>query len=559
MAAHLGAICLADRAAVPYGTPERTALEDRAVAGLMAHFQGHLYGLRLRGGAGSAESRVLLHFDETPAAEEARILACDEQHIILPGDGSQTAIHIPVHMSQGQLISPFLCQVTVHGLPPSLARQGIGHQLMSRAGYSPQEYTVEGEFMGDLPSQYASQRAAAGVGNADACLIYIRTPPGDQELLRMPKSFCIGEERVHISRPGQRGMMTHHTQPVTADSQVVTHREGPRSIRVRQRVQRAARRASAAEPSQAALTARQASAPGAAAGPLRRGTAPGAEALGSALGAADNRLAPGTAAPGLAPGAAAPTPLAIDSRGPGSCNRDTSAGSPELQALEATVANSRQSSSDRRGVGSRPSRQTAAAQQTRFTRATLPGQPEDMDCSPPTGATVLPPLQRCDSMDADHQDAQPSQPVASGAQPMDVCTAPRLCEDVRDELMHWMDAHTALSIPQRGDALARLYAAQPQDFSVRPLPQRLYAALQAIDEAETQRPQAVDPPTCRRSGSPSIPPGFEARAAARSAVTAAMTGLRRSSRVSTRPTDWWTSTQTQLSGRTASCRRPGQS
>ena len=222
------------------------------------------------------------------------------------------------------------------------------------------------------------------------------------------------------------------------------------------------------------------------------------------------------------------------------------------------MANSRQSSSDRRGVGSRPSRQTAAAQQTRFTRATLPGQPEDMDCSPPTGATVLPPLQHCDSMDADHQDAQPSQPVASGAQPMDVCAAPRLCEDVRDELMHWMDAHTALSIPQRGDALARLYAAQPQDFSVRPLPQRLYAALQAIDEAEIQRPQAVDPPTYRRSGSPSIPPGFQAGAAARVAVTAAMTGLRRSSRVSTPPTDWWTTTQTQLSGRTASCRRPGQ-
>ena len=44
---------------------------------------------------------------------------------------------------------------------------------------------------------------------------------------------------------------------------------------------------------------------------------------------------------------------------------------------------------------------------------------------------------------------------------MDVCAPPQLSEDVRDELMHWMDAHTALSIPQRGDALARLYAAQP--------------------------------------------------------------------------------------------------
>ncbi len=199
LAAHLGAIVLADGTPAAYGTQERTALEERAVAGLMARLQGHLYGLRLRGGAGSAGSRVLLHFDETPAAEEAQIQACDEQHITIPGDDSQAALHIPVHMSQGQLISPFLCQLTVYGLPPSLARQGIGHQLLSRAGYTSQECTVEGEFMGDLPTQYASQQAGTGVGNADACLIFIRPPPGDQEPLRMPRSFCIGDERVHIS------------------------------------------------------------------------------------------------------------------------------------------------------------------------------------------------------------------------------------------------------------------------------------------------------------------------------------------------------------------------
>ena len=81
LAAHLGAIVLADGIPAAYGTQERTALEERAVAGLMARFQGHLHGLRLRGGAGSADSRVLLHFDETPAAEEAQIQACDEQHI----------------------------------------------------------------------------------------------------------------------------------------------------------------------------------------------------------------------------------------------------------------------------------------------------------------------------------------------------------------------------------------------------------------------------------------------------------------------------------------------
>ena len=55
---------------------------------------------------------------------------------------------------------------------------------------------MEGGFMGDLPTQYASQEAAAGVGNAEACLMSIWPPPGDQELLCMPRSFRIGEERM---------------------------------------------------------------------------------------------------------------------------------------------------------------------------------------------------------------------------------------------------------------------------------------------------------------------------------------------------------------------------
>ena len=468
LAAHLGAIALADGTAVPYGTQERTALEARAVAGLMAHFQGQLYCLKFRGGAGSADSRVLLHFDETPAAEGAQIQACDEQLVILSGDDSQAALHIPVHMSQGQLISPFLCQLTVHGLPPCLARQGIGQQLLSSAGYSSQEYTVEGEFMGDLPTQYASQQAAAGVGNADACLIYVRPPPGDRELLRLPKSFCIGEDRIQISRPGQRGLVAPHTQPLTADSQVVTHREGPRSIRTRQREQRAARRAAAAEPRPAAPTA----------GPPRRDPPrpPPASAIGPSPAhimrhpGPGNRAAaaapipsPGTGSPGwdrpasaigpspahirrhLGPGnraaAAAPTPSPVTG-GPGPHNRDAGSGlapSPELRALEATVANSRHSSSDRRGLGSLPSRQTASAQGTRFIQAVSTAQPQDMDCFPPIGATVLPPLHHCDSMDTDDPEPQTSEPVLSGAQPMDISAPPQLSEDVRDELCTgWM-------------------------------------------------------------------------------------------------------------------------
>ena len=154
------------------------------------------------------------------------------------------------------------------------------------------------------------------------------------------------------------------------------------------------------------------------------------------------------------------------------------------------------------------------------------------------------------------------QAVISDAQPMEISARTQPTEDVRDELMHWMDSHTALSIPQRDDALARLYAAKPQDFSVLPLPQHIYAALQAINEAETQRQRVVQrshaPQTARGSLAPLIPPGFQAPVTARSAVAAAMIGIRRSGRVSTRPTAWWATSQSQPSDRSASSRRPGQ-
>ena len=131
--------------------------------------------------------------------------------------------------------------------------------------------------------------------------------------------------------------------------------------------------------------------------------------------------APGAAAPSPAPGVAAPGPPAPDSRVPGSNSRATGPRapvSPELQALEATVAGNRHSNTNRRGLGSTPGRQTASAGQTGFTRASPVAQPQDMDCSPPMGALVLPPLHQCGSMDVDDLEPQTAQPAVSGAQPI---------------------------------------------------------------------------------------------------------------------------------------------
>ena len=126
LAAHLGAIALADGIAVPYSTQERTALERRAQAFLLAHFHGHLHCIRGRGGPGTTCSRLELYFLETPEAEEAQLRACDDQILTVPAEGSQPALHIPVSLAQGQLVSPHLCQLTLHGCHPAWRARALG-------------------------------------------------------------------------------------------------------------------------------------------------------------------------------------------------------------------------------------------------------------------------------------------------------------------------------------------------------------------------------------------------------------------------------------------------
>ena len=114
-------------------------------------------------------------------------------------------------MSQGQLISPFLCQLTVHGLPPSLAKGRLGHPLLSKAGEQHRQtaalclslYVSCVDLT--LGQYWNGSRQPFGVGNADACMdLEGWPPPGDQELLRMPRSFCICERSYesNIARPG---------------------------------------------------------------------------------------------------------------------------------------------------------------------------------------------------------------------------------------------------------------------------------------------------------------------------------------------------------------------
>ena len=129
-----------------------------------------------------------------------------------------------------------------------------------------------------------------------------------------------------------------------------------------------------------------------------------------------------------------------------------------------------------------------------------------------------------------------------------------MAPDVQDELMEWMDSHTALSIQQRRAAIAQVHAQMPHLLLVQPNPQPVYAALCDIDAAETQRQiRGESQPIWQRRSSPAIPPGFELQPA-HAAVARATAGLRRSTRACRPPGAYWIA---QPSGRIASSWRPG--
>ena len=139
---------------------------------------------------------MLLHFDETPEAEEAQIQACDEQHT---GDDTQAALHIPVHMSKASSSQYMACL---------LASRGVASGSSSCPELDTHLRRVYGGG-GDLPTQYASQQAAGGVGNADACLILIWPPPGDWDLgqLGLASEYSVQPDELPQPSPA------HQMQP----------------------------------------------------------------------------------------------------------------------------------------------------------------------------------------------------------------------------------------------------------------------------------------------------------------------------------------------------------
>ncbi|KAK9915750.1 hypothetical protein WJX75_003597 [Coccomyxa subellipsoidea] len=395
-------------------------------------------------------------------------------------------------------------------------------------------YVVRGEFLGDLPGQLAV--GTHGVGNGNACLAYIQTPDDDRHLGRLPKRFFIdGDTRINITRPGQ---LRQPSQPSSFQSQRSapdpSRRSGPRPIRQRQRAAQArTRTAAAAQPTQ-------------------------------------------------------PAPSA------------------QLQLLEARVQASRAPGGNRSGLGASASI-SGARSSPRFRPAgdTQPLTP--MDCTPPRCAQILPaarqaltdmevdapppppPLpspmewetQACSvpqrelqrgsarardtdeatpmDWDLPHRD-DPPQITPRRPPPLELSGVP---DDRVEECLEWLADSAAairrlhsdapLALVSGGnapadrerrhqllcDALRRIHGADS-------LPEDSYG-LPALTPEELAQPAEVPAaPLGRQQVRPTVPPGFESRAAAgraaQRAAQVALAGLpapRRSARTRHQPTEWW--------------------
>jgi hypothetical protein len=526
---------------VPHGSPERMQLELQVTRGLFAHFAPHIGGVKQRGSPGAADSCVELWFDTVPAAAAARHAAAEDQLVRLramPGSGD---VAVPVQLTAGRFHCQHTC-IIIHGLPYEYCRTGLAQTLLDCAGCPRDTYVVRGEFLGDLPGQLAV--GTHGVGNGNACLAYIQTPDDDRHLGRLPKRFFIdGDTRINITRPGQ---LRQPSQPSSFQSQRSapdpSRRSGPRPIRQRQRAAQArTRTAAAAQPTQPAPSAQLQQLEAR----VQASRAPGGDRSG--LGASAS-ISGARSGPRFRP-AGDTQPLTPMDCTPPRCAQILPAARQALTDMEVDappppppLPSPMEWETQACSVPQRELRRGSA-------RARDTGAATPMD------------------WDLPHRD-DPPQITPRRPPPLELSGVP---DDRVEECLEWLAGHTHFSPADSAAAIRRLHSDAPlalvsggnapadrerrhqllcdalrRIHGADSLPEDSYG-LPALTPEELAQPAEVPAaPLGRQQVRPTVPPGFESRAAAaraaQRAAQVALAGLpapRRSARTRHQPTEWW--------------------
>lgn len=526
---------------VPYGSPQRVQLERQVTRALFAHFAPHVGGFKQRGSPGAVDSCLELWFDTDSDAAAVRHAAAEDQLVRLramPGSGD---VAVPVQLAAGRYHCQHTC-IIIHGLPYEYCRAGLAQTLLDCAGCPRDTYVVRGEFLGDLPGELAA--GTHGVGNGNACLAYIQTPDEDRHLSCLPKRFFIdGDTRINISRPRQ---LRQPSQPSSFQSQepapVPSRRPGPRQIRQRQRAAqvrtRAAATAQVSHPTPSAqlreLEAR-----------VQASRAPGGDRSG--LGACAP-LREARSAQRFRPAGDTQPPTPMD------CT-------PAHRAKVLPAA--RQALADMDIDAPPAPAQRPAPMEWETQEGSLPQQ-EKRRRSARTRDTGAP-----TPMDWDLPSRQdPPQPAHRRPPQLELSGVP--VERI-EECQDWVAGHTDISPEDCAAAIRRLHSANPlalviggdesADREVRhrllcdtlrdthgadSVPVDAYGLPALTVEELAQQAQVPAAPPGLQQERPTVPPGFESRAAAtraaQRAARDALAGLpapRRSARTRQQPTQWW--------------------
>jgi hypothetical protein len=110
-------------------------------------------------------------------------------------------------------------------------------------------YSVEGKFLGDLPSRIAACLAAIQVGNSDACLLFIRPLPLTPAYRGRPDTSQLARREITSQgqgSPDSYSMPSSHRILFISQRILLNHpedRRGPRAIHLRHRAAAATRAA----------------------------------------------------------------------------------------------------------------------------------------------------------------------------------------------------------------------------------------------------------------------------------------------------------------------------
>jgi len=151
--------------------------------GLQGHVRCTAPHRRTRGGT---PDQLLVFHDRDDAADARRALL-EEGLVGVQLGGREVRVGVQACLPH---LDPDTTVITIYRLGFEYAREGVVEAILAAAGYGPESASVQAAFIGDLPASCIPWAGGPSpIGRADVIIAYVRAPPGDALLERLPRTF----------------------------------------------------------------------------------------------------------------------------------------------------------------------------------------------------------------------------------------------------------------------------------------------------------------------------------------------------------------------------------